>query len=137
LSATKAPAKISIRVTNVVAKKLDEKADQSTQCAFNLNVNMDEAERKSEYLTVNFVIGIDTEPAVVKFQIDGSATIQGDTADVDALTAPDPQTNVPHLFMKVYQHVYAVVFMLAGALEVPYPSPALLRKTHIQTASSG
>ena len=121
-------------VRRVTSEKLDPNATRETLVVFNLNVKMDEAERKDDFVKLNFEIMLDSDPAIVNFIVDGSTTLRGDAHTIEKMLSPDPQTQVPQVFTRIYQQVYSVVFLLAGTLNVPYPSPALLKRIHVQTA---
>ncbi len=79
---------------------------------------------------------MDTEPAIAKFVTEGSADIKGEESEIEKLLSADPETNVPYVFTRIYQTVYSVIFMLAGTIDVPYPSPALLKRPHVKAAYS-
>jgi hypothetical protein len=128
------PIEVNTKIRNVTSLKTDEKADHNTPVVFNFAVNMDEAERGSDFVKLNFQMVMDTEPAIAKFSVEGVAIVTGDPAEVEKILSPDPQTNVPQVFTRIYQQVYSVIFMLAGTIDVPYPSPALLKRAHVRNA---
>lgn len=127
-------AEVITKIHLITAQKSDENATHNTPVIFSFGVNMDESDQRNDSVKLNFHMTIDTEPAVAKFQIDGTATVQGEQPDIEKMLVSDPQTNVPFVFSRVYQEVYAVLFLLAGQIDVPYPSPALLKKTQVRTA---
>ena len=125
---------VNTKIRNVTSLKSDEKADHNTPVVFNFAVNMDEAERSGDSVKLNFQMVMDTEPAIAKFTVDGMATVTGDPTEIEKILSADPQTNVPQVFTRIYQQVYSVIFMLAGTIDVPYPSPALLKRAHVRSA---
>ena len=127
-------AEVNTKIRAVSVQKIDEKATHNTPVVFNFGVNMEEAERKNDSVMLGFHMTMGTEPSIVKFVIEGTASVLGDSAQIEQALAADPQTNVPEVFTRIYQEVYSVVFMLAGTIDVPYPSPALLKKPHVQVA---
>jgi hypothetical protein len=128
------PIEVITKIRNIASVKSDEKANHNTPVVFNFSVNMDEAERSPESVKLNFQMVMDTEPAIAKFTVEGVATITGDSAEVEKILSADPQTNVPQVFTRIYQQVYSVIFMLAGTIDVPYPSPALLKRAQVRSA---
>ncbi len=126
---SQARPEVLVKIENVVASKLDNKAHQSSLVNFNIKVNMDEAESKTDLLEVRYAITMSTEPSVAKFQVEGSAIVKGNSEDIEQAVSSDPQSKVPYLLTKVYQQVYPILFMLAGAIDIPYPSPGLLRSS--------
>ena len=113
---------------------MDDKADHNTPVIFDFGANLEEAERSSDGVVLNFKMTMDTEPAIAKFMVEGTARISGEESEIEKLLSPDPQTNVPFVFTRIYQTVYSVIFMLSGTVDVPYPSPALLKRPHVRTA---
>ena len=134
-SKSKAPD-VATKIRSVDVQKLDENSDHSTPVIFDFGANLEEAERSSEGVVLNFRMTMDTEPQIAKFVVEGSARLSGEESEIEKLLAPDPQTNVPIVFTRIYQTVYSVIFMLAGTVDVPYPSPALLKRPHVRTAYS-
>ncbi len=124
------------RIRNVAVQKLDEKSNHNTPVIFDFGANLEEADRSSESVILNFRMTMDTEPAIAKFVIEGNATINGEESEIEKLLSADPETNVPYVFTRIYQTVYSVIFMLAGTIDVPYPSPALLKRPHVRAAYS-
>ena len=124
------------KIRNVAVQKLDEKSNHNTPVIFDFGANIEEADKSNESVTLNFKMTMDTEPTIVKFVIEGTATINGEESEIEKLLSADPDTNVPYVFTRIYQTVYAVIFMLAGTIDVPYPSPALLKRPHVRAAYS-
>jgi hypothetical protein len=129
-------AEVVTKIRNVAVQKLDEKSNHNTPVIFDFGANLEEADRSSESVTLNFKMTMDTEPTIAKFAIEGSATINGEESEIEKLLSADPETNVPYVFTRIYQTVYSVIFMLAGTIDVPYPSPALLKRPHVRAAYS-
>ncbi|MHB1907377.1 MAG: hypothetical protein ACYCQJ_00745 [Nitrososphaerales archaeon] len=125
---------VATSIRNVTSLKSDDKANNSTPVVFSFNVNMEEIDRNSDSVKLNFQMMMDTDPAIAKFTVDGTATVSGDLLEVEKVLSADPQTNVPEVFTRIYQQVYSVIFMLAGTIDVPYPSPALLKKVQVRNA---
>ena len=122
------------KIRNVTSLKTDENATQNTPVVFSFSVNMEETDRKDDSVKLNFSMTMDTEPAIAKFTVEGAAFVSGDASDIEKMLSADPQNNVPPVFTKIYQQVYSVIFMLAGTIDVPYPSPALLRRAQVRSA---
>jgi len=130
----KSQTEVITKIRNVNVQKLDDRADHNTPVIFDFGANLEESERSSDGVMLNFKMTMDTEPAIAKFIVEGTASIKGEESDVEKLLSADPQTNVPFVFTRIYQTVYAVIFMLAGTTDLPYPSPALLKRPHVKTA---
>ncbi|RLI45475.1 hypothetical protein DRO69_05245 [Candidatus Bathyarchaeota archaeon] len=105
--------------------KFGEK-EESTTFNFDVNAKLEEKERKSGRLVVGFVLTVGTKPSVVKFEIEGVATLSGSNPAIEKLLEVDPETKIPLLLHRVYQHVFTTTFLLATILDTPYPPPNLL-----------
>jgi hypothetical protein len=130
----KSSTEVVTKIRNINAVKSNETATRYSPVLFNFGVNMDEADRKNDSVKLNFQINMESEPAMVKFAIEGSVSLYGDISEIEKMLTADPQSGVPHVFTRVYQDIYAVIFLLAGNLDVPYPSPALLKRAQVKTA---
>ena len=128
---------VTVKIRSITAQKNDESSSTNTPVIFNFNVNIEEVERNNDSVKLNFQMDMEADPSIVKFSIAGITTVTGDSASIESILTADPDTNVPPVFTKIYQQAYAVMFLLAGTLNVPYPSPALLKRAHVQTALAG
>jgi len=93
---------------------------------FDVNVKLEEKERRSGRLVVGFVLTVGTKPSVAKFEVEGMATLEGKNPDIERLLEVDPKTKIPLLLHKVYQRVFMSTFLLATLLGTSYPPPDLL-----------
>ncbi len=92
-------------------------------------MNLEEKERKSGRVVVNFTLTIGTKPSVVKFEVGGAATVAGKDPAIKKMLEVDPKTKVPLLLHRVYQQVFKAIFLLAAIMDVPHPPPDLLFST--------
>jgi hypothetical protein len=93
---------------------------------FDVNAKLEEKERKSGRRVVSFVLTVGTKPSVVKFEVEGLATLEGKNPDIEKLLEVNPETKIPLLLHRVYQHVFTSTFLLATLLGTSYPPPDLL-----------
>lgn len=119
-------AKVLVQVRNVAASKVDPEADKNTQVSFNISAKLEESDRKADQVTVSFVLGINGDPKVVRFQVEGIATASGESDDLERLLEHEGDSKVPRIFFSIYEQIYTILFVLAGSIDAPSPSPALL-----------
>jgi len=100
--------------------------EESSALSFDVNAKLEEKERRSGRLVVSFVLTVGTKPSVVKFEVEGIATLEGKNPSIERLLEADSNTKVPLLLHRVYQRVFTSTFLLATLLETPYPPPDLL-----------
>jgi len=105
--------------------KLGDKEELSA-LNFDVNAKLEEKERKSGRLIVSFVLTVGTKPSIVKFEVEGLATLEGKTPEIEKLLEVNPEKKIPLLLHRVYQHVFTATFLLATLLGTSYPPPDLL-----------
>lgn len=69
---------------------------------FDVKAKLEEKERRSEMVTVNFNLLLATKPSVAKFEVEGTATLTGKDAEINKMLEVNPETKIPHVFQKVY-----------------------------------
>jgi hypothetical protein len=84
---------------------------------------------------VNFSLSVGTKPNVVKFEVEGTATLDGRDEEIRTILEPDPETQIPLVFQRVYQHVFMSMYLLATLMDTPYPPANLLYSNQQQIAS--
>lgn len=100
--------------------------EESAELNFDVNAKLEEKERKSGKLTVGFVLTVGTKPSVVKFEVEGLATLEGKNPAIEKLLEMNPETKIPQILYKIYQRVFMTTFLLATLLDTTYPPPNLL-----------
>jgi len=98
---------------------------------FDVNAKLEEKERRSERLVVGFVLTVNTKPSIVKFEIEGLATVEGKNPAIEKILEVDPETKIPLVLHKVYQQVFMTTFLLATLLDTAYPPPDLLSSSEM------
>lgn len=100
--------------------------EESSTLNFDVNAKLEEKERRSGRLVVSFVLTVGTKPSIVKFEVEGMATLQGKNPAIERLLEVDSETKIPLLLHRVYQRVFMTTFLLSTLLGTPYPPPDLL-----------
>jgi hypothetical protein len=77
-------------------------------------------------VVVNFSLLLTTKPSVVKFEVEGTATLTGKDTEINKMLEVDPETKVPYVFQKVYQHAFIAMYLLSTILNAPTPPHDLL-----------
>jgi hypothetical protein len=115
---------ISVAINSVSAIKLNEKPTQG-ELTFDVGAKLEEKERKTGQVTVVFILTVGTKPNVVKFGVEGQATLNGKDAEIEKLLEVDPETKIPKVLHGVYQHIFMTLFLLSTIMGTPYPPPDL------------
>lgn len=105
--------------------RLDVKAKTET-VNFDVKAKLEERERKSQMVVVGFSLFLTTKPSIVKFEIEGVATLTGKDAEINKMLEIDPETKVPYVFQRVYQHAFMAMYLLSTILDAPPPPYDLL-----------
>jgi hypothetical protein len=121
-------ASIEVRVLNLAAARANGGASTGDGIipTFDVNVKLEEAERRVGEAVFNFAIAINTKPNIAKFDVSGMVTVNGESAALEKVLQTDPETKVPHLLKRVYQQIFLSIFLLAGIINVPHPPPDLV-----------
>jgi len=93
---------------------------------FDVNVKLEEIERRTGEATFNFAIAISTKPSIARFDVNGMVTVNSESDTLEKLLQTDPETKVPHLLKRVYQQVFLPIFLLSGIINAPHPPPDLM-----------
>lgn len=93
---------------------------------FDVSARLEEKERRSGKIVVLFVLTVGTKPSVVKFELEGFATLSGRDETLGKMLEVDPKTGVPFVFHRVYQHSFMAIYLLATLMGTIYPPPDLL-----------
>ncbi|MDH7477006.1 MAG: hypothetical protein QHH17_01335 [Candidatus Bathyarchaeota archaeon] len=93
---------------------------------FDVKAKLEERERKSQTVILDFKLFLTTKPSLVKFEIEGMATLSGKDAEINKMLEVDPETKVPYVFQRIYQTVFTAMYLLSTILNVPPPPQDLL-----------
>jgi hypothetical protein len=120
-----ADVSVLVNLTSLLGTKLSDNLG-SEPVRFDLNARLEEKERRNGRVVVLFGLSVRTKPNVVKYEIEGTATLIGKEAQIEQILKVDPKSNIPFVFHRVYQHVFTAVYILASILGTIYPPPDLL-----------
>jgi len=93
---------------------------------FDVKAKLDERERKSQMVVVGFNLLLTTKPSLVKFEVEGTATLMGKDSEINRMLGVDPDTKVPYVFQRVYQYAFTAMYVLSSILNAPSPPHDLL-----------
>ncbi|MEA2089243.1 MAG: hypothetical protein U9O89_00560 [Thermoproteota archaeon] len=93
---------------------------------FDVNVKLEEKERKTREREIYFVLSVQTKPSVAKFKVEGTAMLAGADPEIEKMLETDPETKIPRILHKIYQHVFTALFLSASIIQTPHPPPNLL-----------
>ncbi len=114
-----------MEATSIVGVKLDTKGGAGA-VNFEVKARLEEKERKSQMVVVGFILQLNTKPGIVKFEVEGTATLTGKDSEINRMLEVDPETKLPYVFQKVYQHVFTAMYLLSTILNTPPPPVDLL-----------
>ena len=116
---------VSVEITRLTGERLGENVG-STSVRFDVSAKLEEKERRSGKVVVSFGLVVRTKPNVAKYEIEGTATLSGKDALIDKLLKVDPESKIPFVIHRVYQHVFTAIYTLASLMGTTYPPPDLL-----------
>lgn len=127
---------VEIEVTNLAGAKTEIKGVAET-VNFDVKVRLEEVERKSQMIIVGFNLLVTTKPAVLKLEVGGKATLTGKNVDVRKMLDVDPETKMPMVLPRIYQHAFTAMYLLATVLDAPPPPHDLLYSGREGTQTEG
>lgn len=112
---------VKVDITSLVGVRLGAKGSGAETVNFDVKAKLEEKERKSQMVVVGFNLVVATKPSIVKFEVEGMATLTGKDAEIGKMLGVDPDTKVPYVFQKVYQYVFTAMYLLSTVLNAPSP----------------
>ncbi|MBE0519506.1 hypothetical protein IBX35_00490 [Candidatus Bathyarchaeota archaeon] len=122
---------VAVDITSIAGVRLSVKGGTG---AFNFDVKgkLEEKERRSQMVIVNFSLFLTTKPSVVKFEVEGTATLTGKDEEISKMLEVDPEIKVPYVFQEVYQNAFAAMYLLSTILKAPPPPHNLFPRSQTQ-----
>ena len=118
-------ASVKVEITSLVGVRLDVKSG-AENVNFDVKAKLEERERKSQMVVLDFKLFLTTKPSLVKFEVEGMATLSGKDAEINKMLEVDPETKVPYVFQRIYQTAFTAMYLLSTILNVPPPPQDLL-----------
>jgi hypothetical protein len=112
---------VKVDITSLVGVRLGAKGSGTETVNFDVKAKLEEKERKSQMVVVGFSLLVATKPSIVKFEVEGMATLTGKDAEIGRMLEVDPDTRVPYVFQRVYQYVFTAMYLLSTVLNAPPP----------------
>jgi hypothetical protein len=113
-------ASVSVDITNIAGARLGAKSGTGA-INFDVKGKLEEKDRRSQMVIVNFSLFLTTKPSVVKFEVEGTATLTGKDEEINKMLEVDSEIKVPYVFQKVYQNAFAAMYLLSTILKAPPP----------------
>jgi len=117
---------VKVDITSLAGVRFNVKSGGAETINFDVKAKLEERERRSQMVFVGFSLLLTTKPSIVKFEVEGTATLTGKDAEINKMLEVDPETKVPYVFQKVYQHVFTAMYLLSSVLNAPPPPQGLL-----------
>jgi hypothetical protein len=120
-------------IKGVESSRTAEDANENVDVAFNVNSSISESDSGPGFVTLKYSIDMETQPSAARIFVSGTAKISGKDGEIEQLLGAKENDGTPTVFMRIYQRVYPTMYLLSGALHVPYPGPGLLRQNRMET----
>ncbi len=111
---------VAVDIINVAGTRLGAKGSTGA-INFDVKAKLEEKERRSQMVVVNFTLFVTTKPSIVKFEVEGTITLTGKDEEINKMLEVDPEIKVPYVFQKVYQNAYAAMYLVSNILKGPPP----------------
>ncbi|MGB9134212.1 MAG: hypothetical protein WCC63_01285 [Candidatus Bathyarchaeia archaeon] len=117
---------VRVKISSLSGVKLAESTVPGELVNFDVKALMEEKERRSGQISVGYSLKVGTKPNVAKYEVEGVAALEGKDEDIRKMLEVNPETQIPFVFQRVYQHVFMSMYLLATLIDAPYPPPNLL-----------
>lgn len=117
---------VRVRVRSLLGVRLTDNVGSGEIVNFDVQARMEEKERRSGWVNVDFALKVGTKPNIVKYEVEGEAILKGKDEEIKKMLEVDPETQIPFVFQRVYQHVFMSMYLLATLIDAPYPPSNLL-----------
>lgn len=117
---------VKVEITSLTGTRLAAKSGGVETVNFDVKAKLEEKERKSQMVVVGFNLFVNTKPNVVKFEVEGTATITGKDIEIKKMLEVDPETKVPYVFQNIYQYAFTAMYLMSTILNAPPPPQNLL-----------
>jgi hypothetical protein len=117
---------VKVDIASLVGIRLDVKGGGVETVNFDVKAKLEERERKSQMVVVGFSLFLATKPSIVKFEVEGTATLTGKDVEINKMLEVDPETKVPYVFQRVYQYAFTAMYLMSTILNAPPPPQDLL-----------
>jgi hypothetical protein len=117
---------VKVDITSLAGVRLSAKGSGAETINFDVKAKLEEKERKSQMVVVGFNLSLATKPNVVKFEVEGTATLTGKDSEISKMLEVDPETKVPYVFQRVYQYAFTAMYLMSSVLNAPPPPSDLL-----------
>jgi hypothetical protein len=97
--------------------------------SFDVNVKFEEIERRMGEGVFSMALTLTAKPNVAQYELKGEISVHGREDAFEQVLQPDPMNRVPVLLTMIYQHIFPTLYLLAGVINAPHPSPNLLLST--------
>jgi hypothetical protein len=116
---------VSVEITSLLGEKLSQNLG-TEPIRFDVSAKLEEKDRRSGRIVILFSLAIRTKPSVVKYEVEGTAALTGKDELIDKMLEADPESKIPLVFHRIYQHVFIAMYALASTLGTVHPPPDLL-----------
>ena len=122
-----------VLIKGVESSRTSEDATENAEVAFNVNSAISESDSGPGFVTLKYSIEMETQPPAARIFVSGTARIAGKQDEIEEMLGSKEKDGTPTVFMRIYQRVYPTMYLLTGALHLPYPGPGLLRQNKVET----
>lgn len=128
---------VRVEIHSLLGVKLTDRIEGMEAVNFDVKAQMEEKERRSGQISLGFTLKVGTKPNVVKYEVEGIALLEGVDEEIKKMLEVNPETQIPYVFQRVYQHVFMSTYLLATLINAPYPPSTLLSSSQQQAPMTG
>lgn len=119
---------VGVTVDRIECVRFSDRVNENSKANYKLNVSLEEKHRRPDGLTIGFNLELTGSPQVVKITVTGVARLAGSQKEIGENTAKRDDRAPPKIVETIYERLYGLLYLLAGSMRVPYPTPNLVKK---------
>jgi hypothetical protein len=127
------PVSLDVRLAKIESQRKTDGEGAIPSILFNVSSTISESDRDIENVKLKFEIDIDTDPSVARIQVSGDADVKGSREEITQLLDAKEKDGTPTVFTRIYRQIYPTMFLVAGSLRIPPPTPGLMKVNAIET----
>jgi hypothetical protein len=123
---------VDVEVSSLLGVRLAEGVERGETVAFDVKARLEERKRAQGTVLIGFALKVSTKPSVVKYEVEGTAQLQGRDNNIKQMLEADPNTRVPLVFHRVYKQVFMSMYLMSTLVNAPPPPADLLGSSERQ-----
>ena len=115
--------KLAVRFNRIQAEREDGKDfNRNTILEYPMDLYIQEVKQEDDdRVIISFMLQTKTSPEIANFTLSGSLIVEGTEDEIEVVTTPRAK-GPPQVWKHIYQESMNILTVLAGVIEIPFPT---------------